>query len=404
MDAELIAALVEATLAGTGAVLLVSIVRRPVRVVLGAGAAYALWLCVPAALMAVLLPRGIDPSPAWPASWRVAPASALLPNPQRDLQAWRDLALLLWLGGTVPCAAILAWQQHRYVRGLGKPVRRDDGLYQCPIAGAGLPAVAGALRPRILLPADFARRYTAQEQALVIEHERVHVRRGDPLANALAAALRCLFWFHPLLPMALRRFRLDQELACDARVIARNPQARHAYGQAMLKTQFDELPLPLGCHWQARHPIKERIDMLKHPVPTGLSRTLAALLAVALSASTGYAAWAAQPAGSSLRSVPGSTPAVMASKLPPPRYPVEAAQQYIGGKVMLLVTVDTDGSVAEVEVEQTSPAGVFDAPAVEAARQWRFQPATENGRPARSQVRVPITFEAKPAEVDGGAG
>ncbi len=143
---------------------------------------------------------------------------------------------------------------------------------------------------------DFEQRYTPGEQALVVQHERLHVRRGDLFANALTALLRCLFWFNPLLPFALRRFRLDQELACDEAVIARNPRARRQYGEAMLKTQFDEFPLPLGCHWQARHPIKERIDMLKRPTPTRLHWMAATLFAIGLSASAGYAAWAAQPA------------------------------------------------------------------------------------------------------------
>src|SRR5690606_33508919 len=104
------------------------------------------------------------------------------------------------------------------------------------------------------------------------------------------------FWFHPLFPMALRRFRQDQELACDASVIARYPGDRRAYGEAMLKTQLYDLSLPLGCHWPLRHPIKERIEMLKQPVSSPRRTFATALCALCLVATSGVAAWAAQPA------------------------------------------------------------------------------------------------------------
>lgn len=530
MDADLSMILAEATVAASAALLLVLALRRPVRAALGATAAYALWLCVPAALLAVSLPRGADAPLALPMAWQIMPAvqvtTATAPQQALDWPAW---LLAAWLAGALASAVLLAWQQQRFRRGLGRLQRRGDGLYQSVTATAGLPAVSGVIRPRIVLPADFEQRYSTQEQALVLQHERVHVRRGDLLANALAALLRCMFWFNPLLYFALHRFRLDQELACDEWVIARNPRARRQYGEAMLKTQFDELPLPLGCHWQTRHPIKERIDMLKRPTPSPMQWMAATFLALGLSASAGYAAWAAQPAQApgaievagqpgyaidvrmdvdgnarafqlraragqpfGMRSQDGRSPTweatftlkplddrqqvwiggsiladgkpvsdpamvvalgqvariqvstpdggsvidleltvrrldeapvaaptaaepatdgpaqspaaegqvVEASPLsttPAPKYPVEAARQGIGGEVVLLVTVDTDGSVRDAQVEKSTPPGVFDAATLEAARLWRFTPLLREGKPVQGQVRVPVTFELGPA-------
>ena len=72
------------------------------------------------------------------------------------------------------------------------------------------------------VPADFAARYSADEQDLIIAHERQHAARHDPAANALLALLQCAFWFNPLMHLAASRFRFDQELACDAAVMARH--------------------------------------------------------------------------------------------------------------------------------------------------------------------------------------
>lgn len=85
------------------------------------------------------------------------------------------------------------------------------------------------------------------------------------------------------------------------------------------------------------------------------------------------------------------------SMTPAPKYPVEAARQGIGGEVMLLVTVDAEGSVRDVQVEKSTPPGVFDAATLEAARRWRFAPLLEEGKPVQGQVRVPVTFELGPA-------
>src|SRR3546814_159199 len=114
--------------------------------------------------------------------------------------------------------------------------------------------------------------------------------------NAWMAALRCVYWFIPLLWIAADRFRRDQELACNATVVARHPHARRAYGEAMLKTQLSAMPAPLACHWFGGHPLKERIAMLMHPIP-GTRRTAVGLaIAGSVIAGTAYAAWAARPA------------------------------------------------------------------------------------------------------------
>lgn len=198
MDVEPLAVLWEATLAGSASLLLVLAMRRPARMLLGAGAAYALWLCVPVALVAVLMPRGMDAPLALPVVWQAAPVEVMAALESRVGGYWQAWLLPVWLVGALAVLMLQGWRQWRFRRGLGALRRRDDGLYRALGTTAGLPAVMGVLRPRVLLPADFEQRYTVQEQALVIAHEHQHVRHGDLIANAVAALLGCLFWFNPL--------------------------------------------------------------------------------------------------------------------------------------------------------------------------------------------------------------
>ena len=72
----------------------------------------------------------------------------------------------------------------------------------------------------------------------------------------------------------------------------------------------------------------------------------------------------------------------------PPKYPRELAKRSISGNVVLLVDVDAEGNPTAVEVDDSVPAGAFDAVAIEAAWKWKFQPALENGRPVADRRRV----------------
>ncbi|MFC5570086.1 TonB family protein [Lysobacter yangpyeongensis] len=295
-SAEFVRSLVETAIASSAAILLVMLLRRVLRAAFGARLAYAAWWLVPVAIIAVLLPAARDG--AVPPSVQVlmqavmpTTGSALDATSTADRSAW---LFAFWLAGACASALWFLGQQRAFRRVLGRVQARGDGLFQAQSI-AGLPAVMGVWRPRIVVPADFDDRYGPEERTLLREHERAHIRHGDLQSNALAVLLRCVFWFNPLLHAVARHFRHDQELACDQRVIARHPQARRCYGEAMLKTQLAAQPLPLGCHWGFSHPLKERIAMLKVPAPTKRRRLAGAAFLLVFGLASAYAAWAMQP-------------------------------------------------------------------------------------------------------------
>ena len=77
---------------------------------------------------------------------------------------------------------------------------------------------------------------------------------------------------------------------------------------------------------------------------------------------------------------------------PTPRYPQDALRRGIGGTVNVVANVATDGSVANVALVEGSGNRDLDRAALEAVRRWQFKPATRNGQPVASEVRVPIVF------------
>ncbi|WDE07382.1 TonB family protein [Thalassomonas viridans] len=76
-----------------------------------------------------------------------------------------------------------------------------------------------------------------------------------------------------------------------------------------------------------------------------------------------------------------------------PRYPTDEARSGREGWTILSYVIETDGSVSNVLVEESSGRRSFDKAAVKAAKKWRYQPALENGKPVQQcQNRVKIDF------------
>jgi hypothetical protein len=101
------------------------------------------------------------------------------------------------------------------------------------VADVDAPPFVGA-RGKIILPRTLVAALTPAQIALVIAHERSHVRRGDALYYAMLAWADALFWFNPFVRAQTRRCRLAAELACDAAVTATAPEMRRPYAQALI--------------------------------------------------------------------------------------------------------------------------------------------------------------------------
>jgi len=74
-----------------------------------------------------------------------------------------------------------------------------------------------------------------------------------------------------------------------------------------------------------------------------------------------------------------------------PDYTEEARRAKYQGAVVLSVFVDSAGSVREVRVVRSLGLGL-DEKAVEAVRQWKFQPAMKAGRPVPSTTTIELPF------------
>ena len=79
--------------------------------------------------------------------------------------------------------------------------------------------------------------YTPEELALIFHHEVVHISRRDSLLKFTMVAIASMFWFHPLVWIALKRCAADLELSCDEAVMYGRPrEVRQKYASLLLDT------------------------------------------------------------------------------------------------------------------------------------------------------------------------
>jgi TonB family protein len=89
--------------------------------------------------------------------------------------------------------------------------------------------------------------------------------------------------------------------------------------------------------------------------------------------------------------VGGGVSAPRALFAPDPEYSEEARKAKYQGTVVLWVVVGPDGRVQNLRVQRTLGMGL-DQKAVEAVKQWRFEPARKDGQPVAVQINVEVNF------------
>ena len=76
-----------------------------------------------------------------------------------------------------------------------------------------------------------------------------------------------------------------------------------------------------------------------------------------------------------------------------PKYPASMLRAGVGGTVVVLAEVDAQGNPIDVRVVERSGERDLDRAAVNAVRQWRFEPAMRNGKAIATSVKVPVDFK-----------
>ena len=182
----------------------------------------------------------------------------------------------------------------------------------------------------------------------------------------------------------------EQESACDDRVLAGGFD-RTDYADALVQTavRANRGFLP-GCPMTNGFGVKARVLRVLSG-PAGKSkeamRAVFAVLALVFVAASSLGAERIYAVGGDV-----AGPAVMHKVQP--RFTEAARKAKLHGTVRVKLVVDSNGIARDMVVVKGIGSGV-DENAMEALQQWRFRPATRNGRPVAVTASIDINFRLR---------
>lgn len=89
-------------------------------------------------------------------------------------------------------------------------------------------------RVRIVIPAALPDELDAHQLRWILAHELAHVRRRDHLVRWLEWLACVLFWWNPVAWWARRNLRINEEICCDALVLASLQPQRRSYADSLM--------------------------------------------------------------------------------------------------------------------------------------------------------------------------
>lgn len=319
--------------------------------------------------------------------------------------------------------ASLAWITARATRTEDPQVRVSNAI--------STPMTWGVLRPVILLP-DYA-----ADWSVALQHERAHIARADWFFQSCAMLLRAIFWFHPLVWLAVARMRAEAEHAVDDAVLAAGvPASNYAEQLLHVAHRMNSGSNALAVSMVRRPKLTARVALIldasrRRTRASAGTRAAIAAMTIALIPAMGalrsgvleslavrsapVGAWTPAPAPQpSVTLMAQATPAPKPAQAPAPQtkepytigdgvtapvaivttqpaYTEEARAAKWQGQVMIRLVVNEEGVPTQMVV--TQPLGLgLDEQALLAVSQWRFKPGTKNGVPVPVIANIAVQF------------
>jgi TonB family protein len=308
------------------------------------------------------------------------------------------------------------------------------------IAAETGPAVVGLASPVIVLP-QWTERLEQDELAIILRHEREHVAARDPWLVHGAGLATLLMPWNPVVWWMAARLRLALEFDCDSRVLASGagtPGEVARYGELLLAiTTRDDAVVPFAAPAliESSSTLSRRIAAMcvsrvrfsrtkMYAAGVGALALLAAACNAPVPAGPGEEPEVSRPAGpeptrgADLSSGRADTPAAAVPAAAQsafdapgirrpgpgvtnprvirevrPNYTAAAMRQKVTGTVELEALVGVDGLVKDVRITKSLDKEFgLDEEAIKAAREWRFEPATADGKPVPIVVTLVESF------------
>lgn len=353
---------------------------------------FLLWatvLCL--CIIVPLLPHGTLPAVTnkTPTFRFVVDASGALTNQNvRTAASWLTVAYGLFL-------IVAALRLVVGLRRVNDWLRDSEPLSQQVRLSSLVPApmTFGMRIPVILIPRSFAAAASKSTLDAVLAHERAHIARNDFAWNLFLLLIALPVCFHPAVRYAQRRLAAMRELACDEQASTGTPSyAKRLLEAATVLTQPRTQQVALGLF--DCNSLEERIMKLFDNRPQISARMARARVTAICLTIAAASIWVSTNNIAFAQKVERVGKDVSAPKLiykVEPSYEESAKKEKIAGPVKLHLIVTSKGEPRDVEViESLDPR--LDLKAIEAVKQWRFEPGKKSGVAVDVEAKIEVNF------------
>lgn len=283
---------------------------------------------------------------------------------------------------------------------------------------------------------DNTQQLSFYEQQQIMTHEEAHIRYGHSYDILYMALLKIVFWFHPLVYLYEKALIETHEYMADAEVLQRTHPKE--YARLLTKRLFAHMELSLVNHFYKSRTLK-RIKMMNLKNQKTPWYKLVLVVPIAL---TVFFVFSCQEESEMSKldnlseqykdAKTDEEKAALADadeifmvveEQPEPeggiqefykyvsenlKYPTEARQKGVEGKVFVQFVVNTDGSLAEVKAIKGIGSGCDEAAVSVIKEAPAWNPGKQRGKFVKVRMVMPITFrlsEGSPkAEADNIEG
>lgn len=139
------------------------------------------------------------------------------------------------------------------------------------------PIIVGFFKPSIYLPIHLISDYDAVGMRYMLLHELQHYKHRDHLVSCLMNFIGILYWFNPLVWLALKEMRSDREIACDTAVLSYLEERDYeSYGNTLIslaeKFSLSPFPFASGISGSMKQLQKRILHISSYEKPSVLKR------------------------------------------------------------------------------------------------------------------------------------
>ena len=268
------------------------------------------------------------------------------------------------------------------------------------------PMTIGVTHPILLFPPTFLDSVSDIDLDAVLAHELAHMQRHDFAKNLFYSLLALPMSFHPVLWLTRSRLAETREMVCDT-IAAAAISGRESYARSLLRlasllsTRTPDRNLHAIGIFDANSFERRVMNLTQKRTEIPLTRRLAIAVTcggVVLATCASALALRIHVAAPSVQSDSQKTPHVDVKDLTiiykkQPIYPAQAKldKNTLDGEVLLEVTIGKAGVVEHIIVKKSLRYD-YDRSALDAVKDWRWQPYVLNGEPVEVDTTVAVTY------------